>query len=67
MTVNNFFERNKDYKPWVIIRDYLSGEYLYEGWVLSIPNEIGDKAIYRWHCVEYVDDIVAKYEIYTKE
>lgn len=67
MIVNELFERNKDYKPWVIIRDYLSGEYLYDGWTLSIPNEIGNKAIYKWRCYEYIDDIIAKYEIYIKE
>lgn len=67
MTIKEFFTNNKDYKPYVAIRDYLSGDFLFEGWAISIPNEIGDKTIYRWHCMECINGIVAKYEIYVRE
>lgn len=48
MTIYEFFEHNKDYKPWVTIKDYLSGKYLYEGFVISISDEIATKPMYRW-------------------
>lgn len=62
MTIYEFFEHNKDYKPWVTIRDYLSGEYLFRGWVASIPCDIGCKAVYRW-----ANDKHERYDIYIKE
>lgn len=48
MTIGDFFANNKDYKPYVLIQEYFSGETLFDGWVISIPEEINKHNIHYW-------------------